>query len=188
MKYLKAFLLAALLLPVAMSAHEVMHAVIWWVLGVKSVVLVRTWTLQFPPVTLPSLHAARPGPGGLGGPDVHVPLLESFADNLLGPLIVAAVLAVLRASIGRTSQVARAALLAVVAVLVFFGVLEGAYPLVYAVADDAASVLLLPELNYGGALLVMLVALGVSLRPRRPRAARVPVVEGRAVPPTPSAL
>jgi len=171
-RYLKAFLLAALLLPVAMAAHEVMHAVIWWMLGVRSVVVVRPWTLQFPPVTLPSLHAARPGPGGLGGPDVAVPLAESVANNVLGPLVVAVVLTVLWLSVGRSSRVARAALLANVAALLFFALIEGAYPLLDVWNDDVADVLLVPDLNYGGALLVMLAAIAASLRGGRSPSAR----------------
>lgn len=186
MSYLRAFLLAALLFPVATATHEVLHIVIWSMLGVRAALEVTHWTLQFVPVTILGLHAAPIGPGGLGAPDAVTPLADQVANNLLGPLAAAVIFMVLWASVGRRSQVARAALLANVAVLLFFALLELAFPLLYQRSYVAADILLIPELNYGGALLLMLVVIAASLGRRRPTP-RLRAVEGGAPSSTASA-
>jgi hypothetical protein len=165
--FLRALLLAALLAPAATATHEVMHVALWSMLGVPSALVVTHWRLGLAPVTVFGLHAAPLGPGGPGAPDAVRPLWQVVVNNGLGPAVAALIFGILWLSVNRRSRVARAALLANVAMLLFFSVIEVAYPLIEALGHAEADYLLVPELNYGGALAVMLATLAVSLR-RRP--------------------
>jgi hypothetical protein len=159
--YFRALLLAVTLAPVAMAAHEVMHVAIWSMLGVPAALTVVPWHTGLP-LTVFSLHAAVLSPPS----QAAVPLWEVVANNGLGPGVVAAILLLLWLSIGRNSAVARAALMANIAMLIFFSLIEMAYRLIEGVGHAEGDFLLSPALNYGGALLVILLTLGVSLRPR----------------------
>jgi hypothetical protein len=65
-------------------------------------------------------------------------------------------------TVDRRSWAVRAALLANVLVLLFFCAIELAYPLTEQVARIDGDVLLLPEVNYGAALLIIALVSGVA--------------------------
>jgi hypothetical protein len=148
LSWLRAFLLSAVLFPVGLATHEVMHLVVYSALGIQAVLLVTRWKLGLLGVWIFGLHAA-PASGG------DVPLRALLINNGLGPLLAAALLLALLLSLDRRSRAARAALLANVLVLVFFAGIELAYPLVEDVGHANADVLLLPEVNYGAVLLIL---------------------------------
>jgi hypothetical protein len=160
MRFARAFGLAVLLFPVGLATHEVMHLVVYAALGVRAALLVTSWRLESLGVPIFGLHSAPIGPDA-------VPLPVLVLNNGLGPLLAAALLAVLLASIERRSRAARAALLANVLALVFFSCIEMAYPLLEEVGHVNADVLLLPELNYGAVLVIMLVTIFLATWRRR---------------------
>jgi hypothetical protein len=148
-RFARAFGLSLLLFPVGLATHEVMHLVVYSAFGVRAALLVTSWRLGSLGVPIFGLHSAPVGPGG-------VPLGVLVVNNGLGPSLAALLLLALLLSIERRSRVARAALLANVLALVFFSSIELAYPLLEDVGHVNADVLLLPELNYGAVLLILL--------------------------------
>jgi hypothetical protein len=165
-------LLGLALFPVGFATHETMHLLIYTVFGVPAALVVTRWSVGVGSLAIAGLHAAPLGAAGVGGPDRAVPLWLLVLNNGLGPLLAASFLIVLWASVTRRSRVARTALLANAAVLAFFSLIEVAYPLLEDVAGVDADVLLLPAVNYGGALLVLLGVVAASARPgagHRPR-------------------
>jgi hypothetical protein len=172
LRFARPALLGLALFPVGFATHETMHLLIYTVSGVRAALVVTRWSVGVGSLTIAGLHAAPLGPAGVGGPDRAVPLWLLVLNNGLGPLLAAAFLLLLWASVSRRSRAARAALLANAAVLAFFSLLEVAYPLLEDVAGVDADVLLLPAVNYGGALLVLLGVTAAAFQAgggRRPR-------------------
>lgn len=159
MRFLRAFGLSALLFPVGLATHEVMHLVVYSAFGVRAALLVTSWKLGSLGVPIFGLHSAPVGPS-------TVPLDVLVVNNGLGPLLAALLLLVLLVSVDRRSRVVRAALLANVLALVFFSCIEVAYPLLEEVGHIDADVLLLPELNYGSVLAILLVTTFLASGPR----------------------
>jgi hypothetical protein len=141
--------LALLLFPVGLATHEVMHLAVYSAFGVPASLEVTHWRLGLTGTAIFGLHAAPATPG-------RVPLPVLVANNGLGPALAAVLLLVLWLAVDRRSRVARTALLANVFALCFFAVIEVAYPLLEEVAHVDADVLLLPELNYGVVLLILI--------------------------------
>jgi len=158
-RFLKAFLLAVLLFPVELATHEVMHLAVYSALGVRASLVVTSWHLGTLGTPIFGLHAAPADPAA-------VSLRVLLINNGTGPLLAALLLGVLWAAIDRRSRVARAALLANLCALLFFSGIELAYPLLEEVGHVDADVLLLPELNYGSVLLIMLVTTAAATWPR----------------------
>jgi hypothetical protein len=158
-RFLRAFGLAVLLFPVGLATHEVMHLVVYSAFGVRAALLVTSWRLGTLGTPIFGLHSAPVGPA-------VVPLNVLVINNGSGPLLAALLLVILMLSIPRGSRIARAALLANVLALVFFSCIEVAYPLLEDVGHVEADVLLLPELNYGSVLLIMLVTTFWAAGPR----------------------
>lgn len=156
MTFARAFLLAVALFPVALATHEVMHLAVYSALGVPAVLVVTSWKPGVLALPIWGLHAAPAGTG------VGVPLRTLLVNNGLGPMLAALPLLVLWASIDRRSRAARAALLANALALLFFAAIELAYPLLEEVAHVNADVLLLPELNYGAVLVILLATAALS--------------------------
>ena len=161
----RAFGLALVLFPVGLATHEVMHLAVYSALGVSAVLQVTHWHFGVPALsrlTIFGLHAAPTGAAA-------VPFRILLADNGLGPLLGALPLLLLWLTVDGRSWAVRAALLGNVAVLLFFCAIELAYPLLEQGGVDG-DVLLLPELNYGAALLIMGLVTGAaawrSVRPR----------------------
>jgi hypothetical protein len=155
-RFLRAFLLALVLFPVGLAVHEVMHLAVYSAMGVHAVLLVTSWKLGLLGTPIFGLHAAP----AIGDPRLDVLLV----NNPLGPLLAALPLMILWAAVGRTASAARAALLANVLALVFFACVELAYPLLEEVAHVDADVLLIPELNYGAVLAILLVTTAAATR------------------------
>ena len=147
LSFLRAFGLSLLLFPVGLATHEVMHLAVYSAQGISAALVVTQWQVGFVPAHIFGLHAA-PAVG------VTMPLRTLLVNNGLGPSLAAALLlALLLSSRGRA---VRTALLANVLVLLFFAAIEVAYPLIEDVLQVRADVLLLPELNYGAVLLILL--------------------------------
>lgn len=161
----RALLLGAALLPVGLATHEVMHLAVFAVLGRRAELVTAPWQLRLIDVRAFSLHAAVAG---------TVPVGIQALDNALGPLLAAALLALLRSQV--SDAVARSALLANICVQVFFAVLETTYPLLEGVVHVDADVLLTPELTYGSVLTILLTVTLFSIRGRRPREAIRPAL------------
>ena len=166
LNFLRAFGLSLVLFPVGLATHEVMHLAVYSALGVSAVLQVTHWHFGVPPVsrlTIFGLHAAP-----IGTTPVRFQIL--LVDNGLGPLLAAVPLLLVLPTVDRRSWAVRAALLANVLVLLFFCAIELAYPLTEQVGRIDADVLLLPEVNYGAALLIVAVVSGVAaLRSATPR-------------------
>lgn len=156
--FVRAFLLAAVLFPVGLATHEMMHLAVFSALGIPASLLVTSWKLGLLGTPIFGLHAA-PAPGAV------VPLWALVLNNGLGPALAALLLLALLLSIDRRSRTARTALLANVLALAFFSAIEVAYPLLEDVAHVDADVLLLPELNYGTVLLILLATAAAATRP-----------------------
>lgn len=168
-RFARAFALGVLLFPVALATHEVAHLAVFSALGIPASLVVTSWKLGSLGTPIWGLHAAPAAP---------LSLSALVLNNALGPLVAASLLLIVWASLDRRSRAARAALLANVLALVFFATIEMAYPLLEGVARVDADVLLLPELNYGTVLAILLattaVAAGGGRRgriPARPRSA-----------------
>src|SRR5262249_56471320 len=111
---------------------------------------------------------------------VQVPFRILVANNGLGPLLAMVPLFVLWLAVDGRSRDVRAALLANVIVLLFFSAIELAYPLIEQVAGIDADALLLPELNYGGVLVVVVGVTSVAAwRATTPPLRGVPGRSGR---------
>ena len=83
LSFLRAFAVAALLFPVGLATHEVMHLAVYSALGVPAVLQVTHWHLGLPALsrlTIFGLHAAPTG-------GVQVPFRILVANNGLGPLL-----------------------------------------------------------------------------------------------------
>jgi len=152
---MKAFLLALVIFPVALLAHEGMHLVVLVGLGGHGDLIIRSWQLALADASLPAFHVTG---GDALDPGRH--LLFEFG----GPALAAVPLAIL-AWQARPGAV-RSALVANVAILAFFALLEPAYELLERGFTPPAF-LIWPEFNYGVPLLLMLV---FALRLRRARA------------------
>jgi len=177
LSFLRAFAVAALLFPVGLATHEVMHLAVYSALGVPAVLQVTHWHLGLPALsglTIFGLHAAPTG-------GVQVPFRILVANNGLGPLLAMVPLFVLWLAVDGRSRDVRAALLANVIVLLFFSAIELAYPLIEQVAGIDADALLLPELNYGGVLVIVVVVTSVAAW--RSTTPRLRVMPGRSWPP-----
>ena len=166
-RFARAFGLSVLLFPIGLATHEVAHLAIFSALGIPASLVVTSWKLGSLGTPIWGLHAAPAAP---------LPLASLVLNNGLGPLVAAALLVVVWASLDRRSRAARAALLANVLALVFFASIEMAYPLLESVARVDADVLLLPEFNYGTVLAILLAttaaaAWGGGAMSARPRSA-----------------
>ncbi len=178
MSYLRAVLLALVVFPIAFATHEVMHLAAYTAFGTRAVLQVTQWHLSTVNVTIPGLHAAP------ADPSATVPFRDLLVNNFIGPELAAVLLAILWASVrGRTA--ARAALLANILILLFFSAIEVAYPLLNRfVGAGSADVLLMPELNYGAALFILLVVCTTAIRGgARPKEAPTSRPTGRPYPP-----
>jgi hypothetical protein len=146
LSFLRAFALALLVFPIGLATHEVMHLAVYSALGYQAFLVVTQWQLGLAGVHIFGLHAAPTAA-------VALPLRALVLNNALGPSLAALLLLVLYLAVG---GVARTALLANVVALLFFALIETAYPLLEHFAGVTADVLLLPEFDYGVALVILL--------------------------------
>ena len=130
---------------ISLATHEVMHLVALFALGGSGSLIVHAWRFTFLPITVESFHAQSAAPLGFAA---H--LLFDFA----GPALAALLLAPLAATVRQPAP--RAALLANLAILAFYAVIEPLDVLLDAAGGVGAPFLLWAEFNYGVPLLVLL--------------------------------
>jgi hypothetical protein len=144
--------LSLLLFATAFGAHEVMHLLVLYAVGGHGSIIVRPWQMSLVQATIYSLHVQPDQPIGLG---------RQLAVNVLGPVLAGIPLAVLLVYV--REPVVRSALVANVAILAFYALIEGGDLLLEQFAEFDAGFLTSPEFNYGVPLLVILVAIVSSL-------------------------
>jgi len=144
---LQALVLSLLLFAAAFGTHEVMHLLVLYGVGGHGSIIVRPWHLSLVNATVDSLHVQPDQPIGPG---------RQLLVNVMGPVLAGLTLAVLLLYV--RERVVRVALVANVAILAFYALIEGGDHLLDAVGDFDAGILTSPEFNYGVPLLIILVA------------------------------
>lgn len=139
--------LSLLLFIAAFGTHEVMHLLVLYAVGGHGSIVVRPWLLGLTNATIPSLHVQ---------PDQPIGLFRQLLVNFLGPILAAIPLAALLSSV--REPVARIALIANLAILVFYAVIEAGDLLLESLADFDAQILSTPEFNYGVPALIIIIA------------------------------
>jgi hypothetical protein len=147
--------LSLVLFVLALGAHEVMHLLVLYAVGGHGSIIVRPWRMGMIDASIGSLHVQ---------PDQPLGLVRQLLVNVLGPVLAGLPLAVLLMYV--RDPVARAAIAANVAILVFFAVIEGADLLIEELGTFDLGILTTPEFNYGVPLLIMLIAASASSRHR----------------------
>ncbi len=149
----RTLLLSILLFIAAFGTHEVMHLLVLYAVGGTGSIIVRPWRLGLVDVTIYSLHVQ---------PDQPLGLVRQLLVNFFGPALAAVPLAVLLMLVGE--PVARIALAANVAILVFYAVIEAGDLILESVGSVDLPILTTPEFNYGVPALIVLIATYVAFR------------------------
>jgi hypothetical protein len=149
-------LLSVLLFVAALGTHEVMHLVVLYAVGGHGALVVRPWRMGLLEATIYALHVQ---------PDQPIGLARQAAVNFLGPALAGVPLAVLLAYV--RDPVARAALVANVAILAFYAVIELGDLLVEELLNVDLPFLTTPEFNYGVPLGIVTVAAFIVATQRR---------------------
>ena len=147
--------LSLLIFAGAFGTHEVMHLLVIYAVGAHGSLVVRPWRLGLVDVTILAVHAQ---------PDQQLDLLRQALVNFLGPALAAVPLLALLVTV--REPVPRYALIANMAVLAFYCVIETADLLIESQNIDL-SVLTTPEFNYGvPALIILVTAIAAKRQPR----------------------
>ena len=154
MSFLRAFVLAVLIFPVAEATHEVGHLAAYSFFGYPASLQVTPWQSVLFGVRVFGVHA---GPAVAPSVPVHV------AVDFLGPAVAAVLLSALWLAVPRGA--ARTALMANVLVLTYFAVVETVFAVGEFVAHLEMDVLTVPELNYGVCLAIVVGTAAVASRP-----------------------
>jgi hypothetical protein len=163
--------LSLVVYPIALALHEVLHLVALHALGGQGALIVHGWRFTFLPITVNAFHAQPAQP---------LAFLPHLVFDFAGPALAALLLGVLTAAVH--DRVARTALLANLAILGFYTLIEPLDVLLDAAGADLRF-LLWAEFNYGVPLLIVLLAAGLAARPPRHQQRKAPrqaqeVVEG----------
>jgi hypothetical protein len=150
---LPTLVLSVLLFIAAFGTHEVMHLLVLYAVGGHGSIVVRPWLLASANVAIPSIHVQ---------PDQPIGLVRQLLVNFLGPILAAIPLAVLLSYV--RDPVARLALIANVAILLFYAVIEAGDLLLESLVNFDAPILTTPEFNYGVPALIILVAVVAASR------------------------
>lgn len=145
--------LAVLLFFAALGAHEVAHLAVIYAVGGQGSIIVRPWRLGLFDYSIYALHAQPVQPLDLG----RQALVNFFGPALAGVPLLALLFAV-------REPVARLALVANVAILGFYALIETADLLLEEQAHLDFSLLTTPEFNYGVPLLIIAVAALLATR------------------------
>lgn len=143
--------LSVLVFAGAFGTHEVMHLLVIYAVGGTGSLIVRPWHLGLFDYWIYALHAQPAQPLGLA---------KQALVNFLGPALAAVPLVALFVSIREPE--ARTALIANIAILAFYSIIEAGDLLLEARAEVDLSVLTTPEFNYGVPALVIVVAAAVA--------------------------
>jgi hypothetical protein len=152
--FLRCFLLAVVIFPIAEATHEVGHLAAYSFFGYQASLLVTPWQSALLGFRVFGVHAA---PAVTPTVPVHV------AVDFLGPAAAAFLLSVLWLAVPRGAV--RTALLANVLVLVYFSIVETVFAVGENVAHVDMDVLTVPELNYGACLVVVIATVFAGTRP-----------------------
>jgi hypothetical protein len=147
-------LLSLLLFIVAFATHEVMHLLVLYAVGGTGALIVRPWHMGLFDATTYALHVQ---------PDQPIGLARQLLVNFLGPALAAVPLALLLLYV--RERAVRIALVANVAILVFYAVIEAGDLWLESAFNIDAPILTAPEFNYGVPALILVVAFLVSLSP-----------------------
>jgi len=142
----KVVVLSLLIFAGAFGTHEVMHLIVIYAVGGHGSIVVRPWRLGLFDFSIYGVHAQ---------PDQPLDLPRQALVNFLGPALAAVPLVAVLLTIRQ--PLPRYALLANVAILAFYSVIETADLLIESRNIDL-SILTTPEFNYGVPLLIILVA------------------------------
>ena len=140
-------ILSLLVFVAAFGAHEVMHLIVIYVVGGSGSLVVRPWRLGLVDFTIYGIHAQ---PAAALGP------FRQALVNFLGPALAAIPLIALWAVV--REPVARFALMANVAILAFYTIIETADVVLESQFNVDPAVLTTPEFNYGVPALIIVVA------------------------------
>ena len=121
-----------------------MHLVALYAIGGTGSLIVRPWTFSFLPLTVDSLHAQPAAP---------LPFASHLLFDFAGPVLAILLLGILTLAV--RDRLARAALVANLAILAFYAVIEPLDVLLDAAGHDAP-LLTWAEFSYGVPLLILL--------------------------------
>jgi hypothetical protein len=151
--WLRVLILSILLFVVGFGAHEVLHLLVIYAVGSDGSIIVRPWRMGYLPVTIYALHAQ---------PAQQLDIVRQSIVNFFGPALAAVPFVALLFYVREPIPVA--ALIANVAILLFYAVIELGDLLLEKVWDTDVGLLTTPEFNYGVPLVVIaLTVVGVSL-------------------------
>jgi hypothetical protein len=156
----RVLVLSVLLFVAGFGAHEVLHLLLIYAVGSSGSIVVRPWRMGYVDFTIYALHAQ---------PSEQLDVVRQSIVNFFGPLLAAVPFAVLLRYVREPIPVA--ALIANVAILLFYAVIELGDLLLEKVWNTDVSLLTTPEFNYGVPLLVIvltvLTVLGLDALSRR---------------------
>jgi hypothetical protein len=135
------------------GAHEVMHLLLIYAVGVDGSIIVRPWRLGYLNFTIYALHAQ---------PAHELDVVRQAVVNFFGPFLAAIPLAALLLYV--REPIPFAALAANVVILIFFAIIELADLLLEAVSHVDVPLLTTPEFNYGiPALIIVLTTVTAAI-------------------------
>jgi hypothetical protein len=129
---------------VGFGAHEVMHLIVIYAVGADGSIIARPWRLGYVDFTIYALHAQ---------PSHPLDVVRQAVVNFFGPFLAAIPVAALLLYV--REPIPFAALVANVAILLFYAIIELADLLLEKVWNTDVSILTTPELNYGVPLLII---------------------------------
>jgi hypothetical protein len=143
----RVLLLSLVIFVLAFATHEVMHLLVLYAVGGTGSIVLRPWRLSLFDASIFALHVQ---------PDQPVGTVRQAIVNFLGPTLAAIPLVIVLAYV--RERAVRIALIANLAILGFFAVIETVDFLAESVFDIDYPVLTTPEFNYGVPLLVFIAA------------------------------
>jgi len=152
-RFVQALLLSLVLFIAAFCTHEVMHLFVLYAVGGHGSIVVRPWRMGLIEATIDALHVQ---------PDQPIGLVRQLLVNFLGPALASVPLAVLLAYV--RDPVIRVALVANMAILAFYAIIEAGDLLLESVFDFDPQILTTPEFNYGVPALFILIAACIASR------------------------
>ena len=160
---IRVLVLSLLIFMLGFGAHEVMHLLLIYAVGVDGSIIVRPWRLGYVNFTIYALHAQ---------PAHELDVVRQAIVNFFGPFLAAILLAALLLYVRQ--PIPFAALAANVVILIFFAIIELGDLLLEVVWKTDLPLLTTPEFNYGVPLLVIvLTTLSVAV---------MSIVQGRGRP------
>jgi hypothetical protein len=150
---IRVLVLSLLIFMLGFGAHEVMHLLLIYAVGVDGSIIVRPWRLGYLNFTIYALHAQ---------PAHELDVVRQAVVNFFGPFLAAIPLAALLLYV--REPIPFAALAANVVILIFFAIIELADLLLEAVSHVDVPLLTTPEFNYGiPALIIVLTTVTAAI-------------------------